>query len=114
MVLKDKKIEKLKMELINLGISENVAEKFVLNKKDSFINHVLELIEKTKDKTFLLERLLELFLMQRNNQMPSYFYTKKDILKIFPISSRKFEEMVRNRLIPFYQITQKNKLFHLK
>ncbi|WP_324171117.1 hypothetical protein [Sulfurimonas sp.] len=102
----------LKTHLQIFELSETIIDKIVLHADDNWIKQLILNLESATNPQEALSSTLELFLLKNFSTTPAYI-SKKNIIKIFPISMRKFEELIRARLVPFIEVTKKNRVFNI-
>lgn len=93
-------------------LNKKTVDKVVLHSDDNWINQLISNLSKTNNIYEAFNILLELFLLLKFNNQPQYI-SQKDLPKRFPVSQRKFDDMVRARAIPFIQLSQKARIFDI-
>ncbi|WP_321778828.1 hypothetical protein [Sulfurimonas sp.] len=102
----------LKTHLQIFKLPETLIDKIVLHADDNWIEQLILNLESATNPQEALSNTLELFLLKIFSTTPAYI-SKKDIVKKFPISMRRFEELIRARLVPFIEVTKKNRVFNI-
>jgi predicted site-specific integrase-resolvase len=102
----------LQSHLQKFDLPKQVVDKIILHADDNWIEQIILKLDSAVNLQEALSNILELFMLRNFANSPTYM-TKKDVLKKFPISMRKFEEIIRARLIPFIEISNKNRVFNI-
>ena len=111
MDFKNKQQEKVKEQLLKFELPSELVDKIVLHADDNWIEQLIVKLDKAQNEKEALSKTLELFML-RNFSKPTYI-SKKDITKKFPITKRRFEELIRAKLIPFIEVSKKNRIFSI-
>ena len=113
MDFKNRQQQLLKEQLYKYELPEELVDKIVLHSDDNWIEQLIIKLDKAKNPTEALAETLKLFMLKSFSNTPAYI-AKKDITKIFPISMRKVEDMIRKRLIPIaVELNNKNRIFNI-
>jgi len=112
MQFKNNSQQDLKQQLLRFELPENIIDKIVLHSDDNWVEQLIIKLNNSKDSQDALAATLELFMIKSFKQTPAYI-AKKDVVKKFPITMRKFEEAIRMRLVPYIEVTQKNRIFNI-
>ncbi len=102
----------LKEQLQKYGLPEHIIDKIVLHNDDNWIEQLIIKLQNSTTHEEALSKILELFMLRNFSNTPAYI-SKDTVLKKFPISKRKFEELVRQRLISFIEVSQKNRVYNV-
>lgn len=110
MTFKNRSLQNIKKELEKYNLDKELIDRIVLYSDDNWIEQLIIRLSKCENEAEALQETLQLFLIKNFDNTPKYV-NKDKALQLFPISKRKFEDLTRNRLIPTYQISTKNRLY---
>jgi hypothetical protein len=104
--------KEIKEHLLKFELPEYLVDKIVLHADDNWIEQLISKLEDAANHQEALESTLELFMLKCFSTTPSYI-SKENLPKKFPVSKRKLEELIRARLIPYIEVTKKNRVFNI-
>lgn len=102
----------IKDHLIKFELPEYLVDKIVLHADDNWITQLISKLDSSANSQEALSSTLELFMLKCFSTTPDYI-SKENLTKKFPVSKRKFEELIRARLIPYIEVTKKNRVFDI-
>ena len=102
----------LKEYLIKLGIDKGLLDLLAIFKDKKEIKELFEKFENAANSKEIVNETIKILIKVLNDKEPKYV-TKDKLLLYIPLTRRTLEEMIRHRLIPFYQVSQKVRLFNL-